>query len=277
MSLKFLLFFLTFSICSYALKFDTISQSSLKFNRKIAGGTKAERNEFLYKCALYITKITEELNFCSGSIISDRFVISAAHCFSNITTGVIFAGVHNLKEEEAPYDYDFEVTDVILHEEYDASTYLNDIALINVTAYPFDFTNSKNFIQKIQIVTELISNDNLVGMIGRIAGWGQTTDENREISNELLYIDAEIIDLYNCKVIFGNKIRSTNLCLKSDDSRSTCQGDSGGGLQVTINGENFIVALVSFGAEDGCEKNYPVVFTFLPPYFKWINSIVNRD
>jgi hypothetical protein len=84
-------------------------------------------------------------------------------------SGILIAGVHNLQEEDAPHDWDFEPSDVIMHEEYDAAANLNDIALINSSAYPFTFT--ANAIQKIEIATGSISNDNLVGTTGRIAGW----------------------------------------------------------------------------------------------------------
>jgi hypothetical protein len=84
-------------------------------------------------------------------------------------SGILIAGVHNLQEEDASHDWDFAPTDVILHTEYDAADNLNDIALINATAQPFSF--AVDSIQKIQIAAESISMDNLVGTIGRVAGW----------------------------------------------------------------------------------------------------------
>ena len=44
---------------------------------------------------------------------------------------------------------------------------VNDIALINVTQYPFDLSNAK--ISKIDL--GIMSLGQMVGKIGRIAGW----------------------------------------------------------------------------------------------------------
>lgn len=51
------------------------------------------------------------------------------------------------------------------------------------------------------------------------------------------------------------------------------KGDSGGGLTLEDNSETrSVVGIVSFGAELGCEKEYPTVMTFITPYLDWINS-----
>lgn len=73
----------------------------------------------------------------------------------------------NLRDEDPPYDFDFDGTQVINHEEYDPSELTNDIALINVTEFPFDFSNKK--IAKIDL--GIMSLDEMVGKTGRIAGW----------------------------------------------------------------------------------------------------------
>lgn len=55
-------------------------------------------------------------------------------------------------------------------------------------------------------------------------------------------------------------------------------GDSGRGLQIALNNQTTLVGLVSFGAEAGCQKDYPTVLTFLPPFLDWIHSkIANSD
>ena len=73
----------------------------------------------------------------------------------------------NLRNEDPPYDFDFDKTHVINHEEYDPSELTNDIALINVTQYPFDLSNVK--IAKIDL--GILSLSQMIGKIGRIAGW----------------------------------------------------------------------------------------------------------
>lgn len=94
-------------------------------------------------------------------------MLSAAHCFEDMISGLIIAGIINLQDENPPYDYDFEPENVINHEDFDPSEYINDIALIDLSDYPFNFANLN--IMKIQLSS--LTFDDLVGQQARIAGW----------------------------------------------------------------------------------------------------------
>lgn len=135
------------------------------------GGEEASRDAFPYKCAIYIsTTVIQELNFCSGSIISEKFALSAAHCLTSLISGILIAGVHNLQEDDPPYDWDFQSKDVIVHEHFNVSSNSNDIALINTTTNPFNFMLFDN-IKKINLAPASMSVESLVGTLGRIGGW----------------------------------------------------------------------------------------------------------
>jgi secreted trypsin-like serine protease len=72
-------------------------------------------------------------------------------------------------------------------------------------------------------------------------------------------------------------VNANNICLSGKNKTSTCIGDSGGGLHVDVNNEKILIGIVSFGAEAGCEKDYPTVLTFISPYIAWISSKTNLD
>lgn len=80
---------------------------------------------------------------------------------------MIIAGIIDLQDEFPPYDYDIEPEHVISHENYDPLEYINDIALINVSDNPFNF--STPFINKIELGS--LAFDDLKGQLARIAGW----------------------------------------------------------------------------------------------------------
>ena len=63
------------------------------------GGAQPGRNEFLYKTAIYLYKTTTGVNFCSGSIITENFVLTAAHCVNrkNIQPVMVRVGRVSLK------------------------------------------------------------------------------------------------------------------------------------------------------------------------------------
>lgn len=128
----------------------------------------ADENQFPFQCAIYVYTSSEKgANFCSGSIISANFLLSAAHCFEEIVSGILIAGVENLQDEDPPYDFDFDGTHVITHEEYDSSELINDIALIDVIENPFDLSTIKIATINLGYLTL----EEIVGKTARIAGW----------------------------------------------------------------------------------------------------------
>ncbi|KAL7052591.1 hypothetical protein ACKWTF_004927 [Chironomus riparius] len=248
------------------------SQSYVERRRKIAGGAQPGRNEFLYKTAIYLYKTTTGVNFCSGSIITENFVLTAAHCFPNVHSGTIIAGVHDLQNEDPVYEWDFETSHIIIHENYIEQDFLNDIALIDVSSNPFVLSSK---IQKIKIAPSTLNLTEFIGKNVSVAGWGMTSDNNQEMSDKLMYFNPIVLRTEVCRQVFGYiKVTSNSICLDGSDGRSTCRGDSGGGLDVMYEKEKILIGIVSFGLEAGCQQNYPTVSTFISPFYNWINTKV---
>ncbi|OQR76511.1 trypsin-1-like, partial [Tropilaelaps mercedesae] len=86
-------------------------------------------------------------HFCGGSIISEDWVASAAHCF------------YNVREE-------LEVFRLVKHPDFGHTGYRNDIALLKVEA-SFNFTSSKKHIGSICLP---LGGEHVEGSI-TISGW----------------------------------------------------------------------------------------------------------
>lgn len=84
-----------------------------------------------------------------------------------MTSGILIAGVTNLQDEDPPYDWDFEESNVKMHEHYNSSTLVNDIALIDASKNPFEFSKEK--ISKIELGS--LNFNELIGKSAQIAGW----------------------------------------------------------------------------------------------------------
>src|SRR5262245_16871774 len=99
------------------------------FNRRIVGGEKTDIRQHPWQVALQF----KGTFFCGGSIIAQRWVLTAAHCFRAPTRGAdwrVKAGATNHQTSGAWA----EVERVIVHEKYNATTFENDIALIKLKA-----------------------------------------------------------------------------------------------------------------------------------------------
>jgi len=95
---------------------------------RITGGQLAEPNQFPHQVGLLLY-VTGGAAWCGGSIISERWVITAAHCTDSLTTGVdVYLGAHdrtNAKEEGQQIIF-VERKNVIVHEDWIAETITND-------------------------------------------------------------------------------------------------------------------------------------------------------
>ena len=88
--------------------------------------------------------------------------------------------------------------------------------------------------------------------------------------------DRPIISNSDCNAIYGI-VGSGVVCIDTTGGKGTCNGDSGGPLnmksEVTKAGQKWKqVGIVSFGASAGCEVGYPSGFSRVEYYLDWISS-----
>ena len=88
--------------------------------------------------------------------------------------------------------------------------------------------------------------------------------------------DIPVISNAECNAVYGI-VGDCVLCIDTTGGRGTCNGDSGGPLDMkcamTAAGQQWKqVGITSFGASAGCEVGYPAGFTRVECYLDWIKS-----
>ncbi|CAG9814029.1 unnamed protein product [Phaedon cochleariae] len=196
---------------------------------------------------------------CGGSLITKRYVLTAAHCLDGASSVRVTLGAHNLVRPAAG-SFTLNGRTWVIHEEYDDTNIDNDIGVIQLERA---VTLTRN-IQLARLPSLLDVGINLEGRTARVSGWGLTNGVSQTTTNVLRQVNNTIISNRECNNVFGI-VRDTEVCLSSAGGRSACTGDSGGPLVIG----NVQHGIVSYGSAY-CLSNTPSVFNRVSSYLNWL-------
>jgi len=231
--------------------------------RKIVGGNFAATGQFPF----HVLTIIDQAWWCGGSVIAPYFVLTAAHCLYQSFA----AQVYSIVDVNQGYYWATTSAQFIIHEHYDDNLIVNDIGLIRLsTPAPNDFYTTTIALPYTQ------AGNSFAGVTGTIQGFGVYSDALGQVSDLQRYVPQYIMANANCAVWLPFP---TELCADTTGGRGSCNGDSGGGLFVgdayAHSAARIVVGIVSFGAYDGCELGYPVVYTRVTEFLPWIDSHIH--
>merc|ERR1712154_506197 len=222
------------------------------------------------------SKSTHKARFCGGALISENYVMTAAHCADGASYFDIMAGAHNVRASSEPHRVEITSYNGWTHPGWDHNTLANDIALIELPS-PMSFND---YIKPSCMPMAGDTAD--VGEMVTYTGWGKPSDSAGGISPVLRMVeDRPIISNSECNAIYGI-VGDGVVCIDTTGGKGTCNGDSGGPLNMKYDvksgasGDKWKqVGVVSFGASAGCEVGYPAGFTRTEYYLDWICSETN--
>jgi trypsin len=230
-------------------------------DRKIVGGEATDIQNHPWQVAI-ITKV----GLCGGSVIGERWVLSAAHCFgaSDRPDMVKFkAGVTSL--DEGIWST---VQSVVIHENYNSRPYENDVALVKLKA------KSAASVIPLTDVSAVIPS----GQPLEVTGWGATA-ERGHYPKQLLKGIVPYVDNETCNEpsSYNGRVFPTMICAgHREGGVDSCQGDSGGPLVWRTSEGPVLVGVVSVGG--GCARRLKYgVYTRVSAYREWINRVENAN
>ena len=229
----------------------------------ILGGTQAESGEFPF-----MVQVRPDGDLCAGSLISDRWIITAAHCMEGISAASnisVQAGSNFLSSGGEV----IEALRFIVHPEFDALTFDYDIALIELV--------SPVTADKTGTIDWLSGNESALlpeGASVVVTGWGSTSFGG-STSEDLLKVMVTLQYPNSCvdsSLYTDSEITNNMLCAGvPEGGQDACQGDSGGPLIVYDNGQAWLAGIVSWG--QGCGlADYPGVYTRVAKFDRWIRE-----
>uniref|UniRef100_A0A8C2B6M6 Peptidase S1 domain-containing protein n=1 Tax=Cyprinus carpio TaxID=7962 RepID=A0A8C2B6M6_CYPCA len=230
-----------------------------RVNVGIVNGREAKPHSRPYMVSVQAKKS----HICGGFLISDRFVMTAAHCPKDSSVVTVVLGAHDLQKKNEN-SVRFTVESYHQHPNYTNKSFHNDILLLKLEKN----VQLNDNIKWISIPAE--GSDIEAGSVCSIAGWGRLATKGKR-SDHLMETDVKVMNNMECESKWGKKYFSTSqmMCVHGDGG--SCNRDSGGPL---VCGDT-AVGVTSFGDPKICNsRERPEVYIKISPYIEWICKVI---
>ncbi|XP_013413510.1 chymotrypsinogen A [Lingula anatina] len=236
---------------------------------QIVGGDESVAHKWPWQVSL---QTTSDYHFCGGTLISNQWVLTAAHCVerSRPSSVQIVLGEHH-QAEDSGIEVKMSVSKIIEHPQYNGNGagFPNDIALLKLS-------EAVSYSSEIQPACLPASTDDFLGNNDCwITGWGLTQGTgDDQVLNEL---NIKVLSNDECESKWGSSyINSGHICL-GNGVAGACNGDSGGPLSCKV-GQRYVVAGATSWGISGCKtEGYPSVYTRTSQFVDWIRTTMNSN
>lgn len=231
-----------------------------EWSHKIANEFPATHGQFPFVVFVLAVNLSDEMG-CSGVLLNNQWVLTAASCANNASEFVVELGAHNLDESDKIGGILDSTNSVVIHDQYDPVTHSNDLALIKLS-------KAVEFTDKIQPAllpndTDLIVPESVIAI-----GWGlRNTNYETASTSTLNWVPLNIVEdeLFNDT----DPVLNTTIWAKSGNMQSACNVDTGSPL-VLERDNSTLVGVGSIRNLVGCHFGFPQGFTRIAAYVDWI-------
>ncbi len=244
---------------------------------KIVGGEDVDIEDYPWQVSLQMTPVFGGGAFCGGTIISEEWIVTAAHCllrdvngedFELTPTDVRIRAGFTAMNNPAQGSY-YQVEEIILHPGYTTSSHRFDIALVRL-ASAIDFNHPGK--APVALVTQQDADNGMTdhGVMAKVSGWGALSSGGPS-PNILQAIEVPVI---TSGTSYPPNMITPDMIMAGASGQDACQGDSGGPMVIEDgNGWYKLAGVVSWGV--GCgEPGYPGVYARVSYFEDWLAEYI---
>ncbi|XP_054905471.1 chymotrypsin-like elastase family member 2A isoform X1 [Poeciliopsis prolifica] len=243
------------------------------FLNRVVAGEDVRPHSWPWQVSLQSNSRGRWSHVCGGTLISQEWVLTAAHCINEVDDYRVELGKHSLKATEEG-SVARSAAKIITHEDYNILLSRNDIALIKLSS-PVALSDT--------ITPACLPDRDVVlphGTPCLVTGWGRLST-NGPASDILQQAFLPVVGHDVCSQPDWWNVLATEkmVCAGGDGITAGCNGDSGGPLNCpNPDGSWDVHGVVSFGSGEGCNVlQKPTVFTQISSYVWWIKQVMSTN
>merc|ERR1711976_256454 len=170
---------------------------------RIVGGVEATPHQFPWQVGLFFDGY-----FCCGSIISEEYILTAAHCADGVFHHEVVIGAHEIRD---PNNKIIDAYSPTVHPDWDSYNLANDLSILKLDT-PIDFATEPNVGPNC-----LASSGDYTDQMSLVSGWGRPSDSSSGISPVLRYVDdRRVMSQSECENYWGN-LNEGVVCIDTSD------------------------------------------------------------